>query len=278
MLSAHLGTEVFLKGVSDYLNAHKFGNAKTTDLWSAVGKAAGQDVNGFMDNWIRKIGFPVLTVAEEPGQISVRQNRFLITGDVKPDEDTTTWWIPLGLRNGPQAQIHSTKSITTKEDTIREVDTSFYKINAENNGCYRTNYPPERLVKLGEAKDKLSAEDRIGLIGDAAAMATAGYGTTAGFLALVENFSDEKNYLVWSQIMTNLTSIRSIFGDSEDITKGLRAFTLKLTTPIAEKLGWDFPKQEDYLTGQLRALLIGAAGGAGHERQVANKDSYVGIT
>jgi aminopeptidase N len=46
-----------------------------------------------MDPWIRKIGFPVVTVAEEPGQISVRQSRFLTSGEVKPEEDQTKWWI-----------------------------------------------------------------------------------------------------------------------------------------------------------------------------------------
>jgi aminopeptidase N len=93
MLAASLGQETFLRGVSDYLKAHKYGNAKTNDLWTALSKASGQDVTAIMDPWIRKIGFPVVTVAEEPGQISVRQSRFLTSGEVKPEEDQTKWWI-----------------------------------------------------------------------------------------------------------------------------------------------------------------------------------------
>src|ERR1700712_3954110 len=102
MLSSHLGNETFLLGVSNYLKAHKFSNATTNDLWSALSEASGQDINKFMDPWIRKIGFPVVTLAEEPGQISAQQSRFLLTGDVKPEEDETTWWIPLGLKTGSQ--------------------------------------------------------------------------------------------------------------------------------------------------------------------------------
>ena len=90
MLATHLGQETFLKGVSNYLKAHAYGNAKTNDLWSALSQASGQDINALMENWIRKIGFPVLTVAEEPGQISVKQSRYLSTGDAKADDDTTT--------------------------------------------------------------------------------------------------------------------------------------------------------------------------------------------
>ena len=93
MLAASLGIETFLRGVSDYLKAHKYGNAKTNDLWTALSKASGQDVTAIMDPWIRKIGFPVVTVAEEPGQISVKQWRFLTGGEVKPEEDETKWWI-----------------------------------------------------------------------------------------------------------------------------------------------------------------------------------------
>ena len=78
MLATHLGQDVFLKGVSNYLKAHAYGNAKTSDLWSALSQASGQDVNALMENWIRKIGFPVLTVAEEPGQIGIKQARVLI--------------------------------------------------------------------------------------------------------------------------------------------------------------------------------------------------------
>jgi len=103
MLASHLGVETFLKGVSDYLKAHTYGNATTNDLWTALSNASGQDVTTFMNPWITKIGFPVVTVAEEPGQISVKQNRFLTAGEVKPEEDETLWWIPMGLKTGPQA-------------------------------------------------------------------------------------------------------------------------------------------------------------------------------
>ncbi|KAF2811700.1 uncharacterized protein BDZ99DRAFT_497372 [Mytilinidion resinicola] len=268
MLSAHLTDKVFLAGVTDYLNAHKYGNATTNDLWSALSRASGQDVNHFMDLWIRKIGFPVLTVAEEPGQISVKQERFLLTGDVKPEEDETTWWLPLGLTTGAPGQEikkHSVKALTAKTETIRGVDDNYYKLNANQNGFYRTNYPPARLVKLGELKAKLSVEDKVGLIGDAYALGVSGYAKTTGFLALIERFGDETDYLVWSQITGNLVNIQSVFSDVGDVHKGLKKFALKLLTPAAEKVGWEAKKGETYLQGQLRVLLIGAAAAAGHE-------------
>jgi aminopeptidase N len=264
MLSNHLGQEVFLKGVSNYLKKHAYGNARTNDLWAALSEASGTDVGRFMDPWIRKIGFPVITVAEEPGQISVRQSRFLTTGDVTATEDETIWWIPLALKTG--AQNDSTGiNLQVKGETLRSIDDRFYKLNADQTGFYRTNYPPERLTRLGQAQDLLSVEDKIGLIGDATALAVAGDGTTAGLLAFLEGFKDEKSYLVWSQISSSLSSVRSVFSSNQEVSDGLKKFALKLVSRTAESIGWDFNDKEDYLTGQLRKLLISMAGSAGHE-------------
>ena len=65
MLSAHLGVDTFLNGVSNYLKAHAYGqcyvcilsfnsdksvpgNATTNDLWEALSEASGHDVTSFM--------------------------------------------------------------------------------------------------------------------------------------------------------------------------------------------------------------------------------------
>ena len=268
MLATHLGVETFLKGVSEYLKAHTYGNAKTADLWAALSKESGQEVDKFMDPWITKIGFPVVTVAEEPGQISVRQSRFLSGGELTKEEDETLWWIPMGLHTGPEATDAKRDALTAKEDTYRDIDTSFYKLNANQTGFYRTNVPPQRLVQLSKDLGKLSVTDKIGLIGDAGAMAIAGEGTTAALLSFLEAFPQEDNYLVWSEILSSLGKVRSTFSADKEVSEGLRKYTLKLVTVATEKVGWTFAPKDDYLTGQLRALLISSAGLVGHEATV----------
>ncbi|KAJ5698266.1 Alanine/arginine aminopeptidase [Penicillium macrosclerotiorum] len=270
MLSVHLGRETFLKGVAAYLKAHAYGNATTNDLWSALSKASGQDVHGFMDPWIRKIGFPVVTVAEEPGQISVRQNRFLSTGDAKPEEDETTWWIPLGIKSGQNLATVDTRALTEKSDIVGGVgEDGFYKINKDLAGFYRTNYPPARLEKLGQSLNLLSTEDKIGLLGDAAALAVSGEGNTPALLALLEGFKGEQNYLVWSQVSSSLANLRSVFSQNESLAEGLKKFTRSLAGPAVEKIGWEFQPNEEYLNVQLRKLLIAMAGNAGQESIIA---------
>ncbi|KAI1506145.1 peptidase family M1 [Biscogniauxia marginata] len=264
MLVNHLGEQTFLKGVGVYLRKHAYGNAKTEYLWQALTEASGTDVNSLMNNWIEKIGHPLLTVAEEPGQISVKQTRYLSTGDVKPEEDKTIWWVPLALEGKVGQQGVQTLALTEKDTTIRDIDDEFYKINSNATGFYRTNYPPARLAKLSTQLDRLSNEDKISIIGSAADLAFSGYGTTPALLSFLEGFRGESNHLVWAQVLDSLGLVKSIFSDDETIKSGLEKFALKLVGGAVEKIGWEFSDGEDYLTGLLRKRLLLSAAANGH--------------
>lgn len=76
---------------------------------------------------------------------------------------------------------------------------------------------------------------------------------------------------VWLQIINSLAKVRSVFAGNDTLSAGLKTFTLKLVESATEKVGWDFRPTDDYLTGQLRALLIRTAGGAGHQGYVNEK-------
>lgn len=265
MLANHLSVETFLKGVSIYLKKHTYGNAKTTALWDALSEASGTDVSTLMKPWIEKIGFPVLTVAEEPGQITIKQSRFLSTGDVKPEEDTTTWWVPLAFEGKTSAKGVQSLALTTKEDTIRDVNDDYYLINKDATAFYRVNYPPQRLQTLGTQLGRLSTEDKIFIAGSAADLAFSGYGTTPALLSFIQGFKNEAHYRVLSAALDAVGTTKSIFGDDETIRKGLETFTLRLIDNALKSVGWDVPANEDYNTSLLRRRLFLTAGVNGHE-------------
>jgi len=164
-------------------------------------------------------------------------------------------------------------SFTEKEGTIRGIDDLFYKLNVDYAGFYRTNYPPSRLAKLGNQLDRLSIADKIGLIGDAAALAFSGEGTTAALLAFVQGFQSESNKLVWQQIVVCLNLVTAVFSEDKALAAGLSAFVLKLVSPAAEKIGWEPSEGEDYLTSQLRSVLLSTAGLYGHKGVIAEAQS-----
>ncbi|MCJ1307303.1 hypothetical protein MMC25_000949 [Agyrium rufum] len=274
MLSDHLGIETFFKGVSEYLKDHAYGNATTTDLWKALSKASGQDIPAMMDPWIRKIGFPVLTVTEDLSQIELTQSRFLSTADVKPEEDETLWWIPLGLKVDTKAEGESIpiSVMKKKREIIRDIKTTMYKLNANQSGFYRTNYPPKQLGELGASKNFLSPEDKIGLLGDAYALALAGDASAVGVLMLCKDYKDETSTQVWEQLLWTINVMSSIFYKNQDLVNALRKMKLQIVTLAAEKIGWELSPKDSFLTISLRSLLLENATSAGHEGCKAQAD------
>ena len=64
---------------------------------------------------------------------------------------------------------------------------------------------------------------------------------------------------------SSVANLRSIFSRNEAVAKCLKQFTRSLVSMAVERIGWEFPPDEDYLTVQLRKLLIAMAGNAGHK-------------
>ncbi len=77
MLVALIGENSFRKGLNIYLNRFKYSNAKTADLWSALSEASGQNVSGFMNNWIMETGYPYIKITKDPsGKFSIISNNY----------------------------------------------------------------------------------------------------------------------------------------------------------------------------------------------------------
>ncbi|WP_432986243.1 aminopeptidase N [Dactylosporangium sp. CA-233914] len=55
-LAVHLGDEVFLAGVRDYFRRYRFANAALADLLAVLGSAAGRDLTGWAELWLRSTG------------------------------------------------------------------------------------------------------------------------------------------------------------------------------------------------------------------------------
>jgi aminopeptidase 2 len=138
MLASVVGEDKFLKGVSIYLKKRLYGNSVTKDLWDGISEASGMDVAAIMANWTLKIGFPVITVEEVDGgkSIKVRQDRFLNTGDVKPEENETLWYVPLELKtvNGGKVSVDHKAVLEGREKTLDLGGAETFKLNAETVG------------------------------------------------------------------------------------------------------------------------------------------------
>ncbi|KAK4186153.1 peptidase family M1-domain-containing protein [Podospora australis] len=276
MISTYLGEDTFLEGVRRYLKKHAYGNTQTGDLWASLAEASGKSVEDVMQVWTKNIGFPVVTVTEKgDNTIELKQNRFLRTGDTKPEEDQVIYPVFLGLRT--KDGVDESQTLDKREDTFKVPD-DFFKLNANHTGLYRTSYSPERLAKLGEAAKKglLSVEDRAGMIADAGALATSGYQKTSGVLSLLKGFSTEEEFVVWNEIIGRVAAVQNawIFEDKK-VRDGLEAFLRELVSAKAHQKGWEFTENDGHIEQQFKAMLFGSAGLSGDEKIIqAAKDMF----
>lgn len=56
----------------------------------------------------------------------------------------------------------------------------------------------------------------MGLINDAKTLAKAGHGKTSGALNLISKFSGEKEHLVWSELVSAISSISNVWWEQGD--------------------------------------------------------------
>lgn len=272
MLKGVVGDDKFFKGVSLYLNKHLYGNAKTSDLWAGISQAVGKDIGSVMNNWILKIGFPVVSVEElGNGQVRLTQHRFLITGDVKPEEDETVWWIPLEIKavQGGKTTVDHDAVLDSRTATF-DVASDVFKLNAETVGVYRVMYSGERLAKLGQQAQQFSVDDRVGLVSDAAALTAAGYSKTSGALDLVTALAPtESEYLPLSNIAGFLSGLAAIWWEDDAVRAAVDKLRVELFRPVVDRLGYDHGENDEPTLKQLRTLAVGVAASGGDKDVVA---------
>ncbi|KDQ20056.1 hypothetical protein BOTBODRAFT_62421 [Botryobasidium botryosum FD-172 SS1] len=272
MLATFVGEDKFLKGVSIYLRKRLYGSSVTHDLWDGIAEATGLDIPTIMENWVLKIGFPVVTVTEKEDGIHLRQDRFLSSGDVKEDENQILWHIPLGLlttdSNGASS-VDRSLILNKREATIPLDPSRPFKLNAGTASVFRVAYSPERLVKLGDEAARensaFSTEDRMGLVSDAFELAKSGVSKTSGALGLIDKLRSEKEQLVWSSISDSLSSLRTTWWEQpKDVRDKLNVFVQTIFGPLVDRLGYDHPQGEPSYIRELRDCAVSSTAAAGH--------------
>ncbi|KTW30150.1 hypothetical protein T552_00628 [Pneumocystis carinii B80] len=279
MLSKYLGEDVFLAGIRQYLKDHSYGNATTDDLWKALSDESGKDILKFMKCWTENVGYPVLTVSENDDTLIVRQNRFLASGDVRPEDDTTIYWVPLMFKTMSLDGKITTDSylILDKREfqiPISNIKKGFYKINTGHSGIYRTLYCSKQLQRLGSISTSnpefLTVEDRVGLVADTGSLAESGYCRTSDLLALILGWHNEDSFVVWNETIVRLENLEAAFiFESEQIKHALGLFKKALVSNKARKLGWNFDANSTHIERQFKTLMFGTAGKAGDDEIIS---------
>src|SRR5256885_9705767 len=172
MLESFLGEEAFRDGIRRYIEAHKYSNSTTADLWNALGEASGKPVVEIAAGWTEQPGFPVVNVQREAnGKVALSQDRFTINFH---DNTGTTWKIPLTYFIDGQS-APATLLMLEKTATLEDVPSDrALKLNVEGAGNYRVAYDDTSWKLLLASLPGMNVPDQVNLLSDAWAFVQAG--------------------------------------------------------------------------------------------------------
>lgn len=262
MLHKYIGDDDFRKGMNIYLTRHQYKNTFTEDLWAALEEASNKPVGAVMSTWTKQMGFPVVQVtSEQRGSdrvLTLTQQKFCADGS---QGDNTLWMVPITISTREQPSKVALSTVLekkTQEVVLKNVaENSWVKLNPGTVGYYRTRYPAAMLDRLVTAVSdgSLPPLDRLGLLDDCFALVQAGHTQTAESLKLMEAFSNETNFTVWSSIANCMAKLRALFSHTE-LDKPLKSYGRKLFSNITQRLGWDAKEKESHLDTLLRSLVL----------------------
>lgn len=270
MLEGYLGEDVFREGLSDYLKRHSYGNARTQDLWNALGRKAGQDVRSIMESWTLKKGYPVVRLEEKNGLLAVQEpfaNHPERMKELLSAPSKDRWQVMMGVRLEENGRL-SERSFLLGEgktncpfplESIRSLNVGgrgFYRV--KNEGSLRTRILSEI------AAGRVSAAESLGFVNDEFSLALAGISRIEDFLDTVNVFRTQESYVVWADIIAHLCYLDQLLA-FEPAWGSFAMFIRDVCRGGFERLGWVVSDGEDHQTRLLRSLLLGALGRAGDE-------------
>ncbi|XP_060068640.1 glutamyl aminopeptidase-like [Ylistrum balloti] len=257
MLESVMGKDKFFEGVGKYLKKFVWGNAKTDDLWAALGmadEAAGLSVKAVMDTWTRQMGLPYVdvTFSFTENKVTAVQKRFLADSSMQYNATESPymykWYIHLDhvSNTGSGSPVWISKNEDSVEFEIHanpQMNQSvWFKFNVNQTGFYRVNYPTNlwmrfaTMLQNGDIQE-LSNVDKAGLINDALNFARAGQVSYDVALSMTLYLDKEFNHLPWESAYTAFAYISSMFQYGGSFGPW-REYVVMKSKPALEQLGW----------------------------------------
>jgi aminopeptidase N len=271
MLEAYLGEDTFRAGIRQYIQAHKYSNATTADLWLALDAASHKDVSALAKAWTEQPGFPLVSVtaacdASGNRTVTLAQKRFLLDGTT--DAANTLWNVPVALASGSAAPAYVILSSAQQSGIPAGRCSEPLRANAGGVGYYRVAYDPATFETNRAAFASLPDADKIAMLGDQWNLVRIGAAPLPSFLGLANAMGDNRNARAWQQIVGALAALENATRNTSQ-HDAFTAYARRVVAPLAASLGWDAKPGETVATGELRRSAIAALGAWGDPAVIA---------
>ena len=268
MLETYLGEETFEKGIQRYVKQHRYSNSTTADLWAALGQVSGKPVQAISTGWTGQPGLPLVKVKTEcvsgKQMVTLEQERFTV---LDPQAKPLAWKIPVTLAC-PAGNLTALLQEKAMSLPLGDCEKPVLA-NAGNQGYYRVFYEPQLFEKLVLGINVLPEIERLKLLNDTWAMVEANRSSVESYLALVEALHNEKNWAVWSQIISTLELVDQLEQGNPGHRGAFRHYACNLLRPQLTRLGWRGGAAEPITNKLLRNRVITALGQFGDESVIA---------
>ncbi|KAG5305888.1 AMPN Aminopeptidase, partial [Pseudoatta argentina] len=298
MMDHFLTTDVFKKGLTNYLNEKAYQSAESNDLWYALTKQAHKDkvlnsnitVKKIMDTWTLQTGFPVVTVSRNysNGSIILTQERFLLDNvtRITSDKWEPLWWIPITYTTEKQLNFNNTQPTkwmkAERSITLNDLDvkpSQWIIFNVQETGYYRVNYDTENwkliIKQLNNIKNfkNISVINRAQLIDDALNLARAGKLDYDIAFNITSYLANETEYLPWKAAFRALSYLNNMLIKSRGYDK-FRLHMLKLLDNAYKQLGFVDKLDDPQMTVFNRINILNWACYLDHEHCVMKAVQY----
>jgi aminopeptidase N len=251
MLMQYIGENDFRKGLTLYFNTHAYKNTRGDDLWAALGQASGKDVAAFMNPWLDRSGFPMVTVDQQADKLTLSQQQFLLD-PAKADKDRI-WPVPLLSERSDVPAL-----LDTRDRAVNLKDSSFIRVNQGALGHYVVHYSqPEHFESIAaEAGNKtLSPAERLMFLSDSSMLARTGQISFAQTLQLLKRYKTEDREPVWDIMALIIADGRRFIDADKNLEQPIKKLVGELAQQQFMRLGWAETAGEDVQDTKLRATI-----------------------
>jgi aminopeptidase N len=264
MLKNYIGDEAFREGLSSYFRVHAYGNTEGSDLWASLSEASGKDIAAFMNPWLTRSGFPLVSVTQDGNHVTLDQEQFL--DDPSKADKERVWPVPLFTNVSGQPDEFGVKR---RELTLPTADPMFVGTNARGQYLVRYTTDAHQQAMVEHIRSKQFGEaDRLMLLNGASMQARAGYQPYGNVLSMLDAYADETSEPVWGIIALVTGEARRFIDQDPGLEDRIKPFIDRLVATQVARLGWEAQDGESAADQKLRALVLSLAAYAENEAVV----------
>jgi alanyl aminopeptidase len=279
MFEQWIGAETFRRGIQEYLRAHADGNATARDFLASISSAAGTDVAPAFATFLDHPGIPRVQASVRCGGqgavLELAQDRWLPAGST--GDRAAVWQIPVCTRWSTRGKEQSRCVLMDgprAEVKLEERSCPDWVLpNAGYAGYYRLQLDPAWRTRLARSA-KLDDAEKVGLLGDTAALVRGGAIPRGEGLQLASRYANAREHHVLESAI-KLATVREDFLAGR-LGPAYASWVRKVFGPHARSLGVRSRPAEDDEIQLTRPKLVEFVAMRGEDPQLIGEARTLG--